>query len=358
MEHDNIRAALAWATAAGEIELALRLAGALVRFWSTRGLMREGRTRLSEALASPDGVSPAILAKAHFAAGYAALGEGDFREARTDFERSLEQARAASDGRAEGAALAQLAWLAMAGGEADEARSLAEQSSALAEQAGDNLVASGAATTLADVELAEGKMDEAIERYEHGLTLRRGLGDKRLVANSLVGLGRAYLLRGDYERAAALFEEALGLAREVKDTWVISVALGHLARKRLLADGDTAKARELTAEALRLARDRNDRRLAAEWVQTLAVACVLEGSKADAARFAASAIVLCETTGAEPYPAEELLQERFLTEVLADSEFAAALGTARGQGPEDLVAEAVEAAAQRRSSETITSPGA
>ncbi|MGZ4438850.1 MAG: protein kinase domain-containing protein [Gaiellaceae bacterium] len=354
VEHDNIRAALAWATAAGEVELALRLAGALVRFWSTRGLMREGRARLAEALASPDGVAPAILAKAHFAAGYAALGEGDFREARTDFERSLEQARAASDERAEGSALAQLAWLSMAGGEAEEARTLAEQSSELAEKGGDTLVASGAATTLADIALAGGNADEAIELYERGLTLRRGLGDRRLVANSLVGLGRAELLRGDYVRAAALFEEALGLAREVKDTWIISVAHGNLARVRLCADGDTGQARELLAEALRLARDRNDRRLAAEWVQALAAACALEGSTAEAARFAASAEALCETTGAEPYPAEELIRERFLEPVRSDPSFAAALGAAKAQPPEELVAAAVEAA-QRPSSETVTS---
>jgi non-specific serine/threonine protein kinase len=358
VEQDNIRAALAWASSAGEIELALRMAGALVRFWSTRGLMREGRTRLSEALASPDGVSPAILAKARFAAGYAALGEGDFREAGADFERSLEQARAASDGQAEGAALAQLAWLAMAGGEAEEARSLAEQASVLAEEAGDTLVASGSATTLADVALAAQKWDEAIERYEHGLTLRRGLGDRRLIANSLVGLGRAELLRGDNARAAALFEEALGLAREVKDTWITSGALGNLARVWLLADRDTPRVRQLLAEALRLARDRNDRRLAAEWVQVLAAACALEGAAPDAARFAASAEALCETTGAELYPAEELIQERFLKEVRSDAGFATALGVARAQPPEELVSAAVEAAAQRRSSETVTSPGA
>jgi predicted ATPase len=356
VDQDNIRAALAWATSAGEVELALRLAGALVRFWSTRGLMREGRARLAEALSSPDGVAPAILAKAHFAAGYAALGEGDFREARTDFERSLEQARAAEDKHAEGAALAQLAWLSMAGGEAEEARTLAEQSSELAEASGDAIVASGAATTLGDIALAGGNPDEAIERYEHGLTLRRGLGDRRLVANSLVGLGRAELLRGDYERAAALFGEALGLANEVKDTWIISVAHGNLARVRLLADGDTGKARELLAEALRLARDRNDRRLAAEWVQGLAAAFALEGAKPEAARFTAAAVALCETTGAEPYPAEELIRERFLEPVRAETGFTAALEGARASAPEELVAEAVDAAAQRRSSETVTSP--
>ena len=132
-ENDNVRAALAWATSAGETELALRLAGALVRFWSSRGLMREGRGRLAEALAAADGVAPAIIAKARFAAGYAALGEGDLREARAEFERSHELARAAADGRAEGAALAQLAWLSMAAGEPDAARELAEQSTDLAE---------------------------------------------------------------------------------------------------------------------------------------------------------------------------------------------------------------------------------
>ena len=46
-ENDNIRAALTWSIASGEVELGLQLAGALVRFWSTRGLMGEGRRWLA-----------------------------------------------------------------------------------------------------------------------------------------------------------------------------------------------------------------------------------------------------------------------------------------------------------------------
>ncbi len=356
-ENDNIRAAIIWAIGAGEVELALRLAGALVRFWSTRGLMREGRARLAEALAAPGSVEPATLAKAHFAAGYAAVGEGDFLAARSDFERSLALAREAADERAEGAALAQLAWLASVGGEPERARELAEHSAELADRVGDKLTASGAATTLADLAAAAGNRDEAIALYERGLALRRALGDKRLIANSLVGHGRAQLLKGDYERARTLLDEALLLARQVKDTWIISVALGNLGRVELGADGDPRKARGLLAEALHLARDRNDRRGSAQWAQALAAACALEGRAADASQLCACAEALRETTGAEIYPAETLIQERFLTSVLAEAGFAAELEKARALSPEELIATAV-AAAGDRAAQTVATPTA
>ena len=354
-ENDNIRAAVTWAVGAGEVHLALRLAGALVRFWSTRGLMREGRARLAEALAAPGSVEPATLAKAHFAAGYAAVGEGDFLAARSDFERSLELAREAADEQAEGAALAQLAWLASVGGEPERARELAEQSAELAERVGDKLTASGAATTLADLAAAAGDRDEAIALYERGLALRRALGDKRLVANSLVGHGRAQLLKSDYQRARALLDEALVLARQVKDTWIISVALGNLGRVELCADGDPRRARALLAEALELARDRNDRRGSAQWAQALAAACALERRPVEAAQLCACAEALRETTGAEIYPAERLIQERFLAAVLAEPGFAAELERTRGLPPDELIATAV-AAAGDRAPQTVASP--
>ena len=342
-ENDNIRAALAWSFESRQVELGLRLAGALVRFWSTRGLMREGRGRLADALDAAGGsVAPASLAKAYFAAGFAAVGQGDFLQARTDFELSLEHARKAADEKAEGSALAQLAWLAMASGD-DRARELAESSAELAEHAGDKLTASGAVTTLADLAVADGKGEEAIQLYERGLGLRRALGDQRLVANSLVGLGRAQMLQGDYPRATALLEEALTLARRVKDTWVASVALGNLARVLLCADGDRGRAGVLLAEGMRLARDRNDRRLTAEWAQALAAARALEGRPGEAGRLSACADALRETTGAELYPAETMIQDLFLAPIRADAGFSAALETARGLSADELIALAVEA---------------
>src|SRR5918911_286689 len=53
-EHDNLRATLDWFGASGESELALRLAGALSRFWDEKGHLAEGRRRLESGLRTDD----------------------------------------------------------------------------------------------------------------------------------------------------------------------------------------------------------------------------------------------------------------------------------------------------------------
>ena len=310
-ETDNLRAALSWAIAAGEGELALRLASALVRFWSTRGLLAEGRRRLDDALANGDGRAPALLAKGTFAAGYTTLGEGDFASARSFFERSLEYAKEAGDARGEAAALAQLAWLAMASGELETAGDLARRSSETVGELDDKVTASGALGTLAEIALAQGHYDEAAELFERGLALRRRLGDSRLVANSLLGLGRVSLLAGDHEQARRVLEEGLGLAQELKDTWSISVALTNLGRVRLY-ERDAAGARGFLSDALKLARDRGDRRVAAESVQTLGAVCAIESRSREAIELFAAADRLLESTGGVPSPLETAVRERFL----------------------------------------------
>ena len=74
-ESDNIRAALSWTIVAGEVEVGLRLAGALVPFWSLRGLKAEGRHWLAEVLAV--GGARDSLSEAHIAELEAALGATD-----------------------------------------------------------------------------------------------------------------------------------------------------------------------------------------------------------------------------------------------------------------------------------------
>ena len=59
-EHDNMRAALSWALERKEVEVALRLGGALWWFWWMRGHNSEGRRWLEEALAMEGRGSPEV----------------------------------------------------------------------------------------------------------------------------------------------------------------------------------------------------------------------------------------------------------------------------------------------------------
>jgi predicted ATPase len=350
-ENDNIRAALAWSFESGQVELGLRLAGALVRFWSIRGLMTEGRRWLTEALGAAEGVDPAVLGKAHFAAGFAALGQGDYPQAKPLFEQALELARQAGDVKLEAMALQQIGWLVMTGGKYEEAhgeraRELAGRALELARSIGDKLVQSGSLNILAELSAEEGDEATANELYEQSLTLRRELGDKRLIANSVLTLGRAELTRGDYEKATGHLQEGYSLSREIGDTWSMSLALTNLGRVALRDGGDTAEAGKLFADALKLAKERGDKRVAAECLQGLAVVAS-PGDGAQAARLFGACDALLEAIGATPTSIEVALNEEFIPSLkssLGVERFTVEWGAGRAEQPEEAIEEALAVA--------------
>ena len=118
-EHDNLRAALAWARRQREVALGLRLAGALARFWVLRGHLSEGRewlegllaleaadqatrgagrtTSTDEAVPVPGRVPGRVWAKALFGAGELATYQQDFSRAVPLLEQSLTLAREAGE---------------------------------------------------------------------------------------------------------------------------------------------------------------------------------------------------------------------------------------------------------------------
>ncbi len=309
-EIGNLRAALRFSEDAGELELGLRLAGALTRFWSVQGLMAEIRPWLARALPSAAGVAAPVRARALYAAGHAALGQGQFAEASARFEEALELYREPADERGQAACLAQLGWLASARGEVDAASASSTRSLAIAEEIGAWDVASVARSTLADLASQRGAFPQAAELLEQSLALRRRLGDRRNVANALLGLARVELLRDDPRRARQLAEEGLELAREVSDTWSISVGtatLGLLA----LAAGDLGEARRHLGIALELAWSRGDDRTVAEVLVGLA-AVAAPADPHVAARIWGAADALRAVIGASPSPTERALEERYL----------------------------------------------
>jgi predicted ATPase/DNA-binding CsgD family transcriptional regulator/Tfp pilus assembly protein PilF len=296
-EHDNFRAALAWLLERQDAEAALRLAGALGRYWSIRGHWSEGRRWLDGALgvssevASPiraralivaarlawqqsDNASAIVLARASLAimqesgdkAGIAdslrvlgaATHEGrGAAAARELFEQSLTMARESGDQQQIAAALNNVANVAMEQGDFAAARTLFAESLAVLQEMGDKVGIPLALRNLGTVARRQGNLVAAQELYERSLLASRELGDEPGDSATLNHLGSLARDRGEYDTARLLHEESLAIRRETGDKIAIATVLQNLglaARAR----GDAAAARVHVEESLAVARASGD----------------------------------------------------------------------------------------------------
>ncbi len=282
-EHDNFRAVLTWALSPaggappdGRLEIALRLGGALWRFWFMRGDLLEGEHWLETALAQVHAVaeSPppsqhappvpaAVRASAHTGAGEMAWGRGDIERARRHHEAALALRRAQDDPDGVAQSLHNLGNLALERGDYGQARAL----------------------------------------HEEALAIRRARGSPRDVALSLCNLGRLAALRGEYGTAHILLEESLRLAAQVggnlSRAWPLH-ALGELA----LLEGDAAAAAGAFAESLALAREVGLKE-AVGALEGIALAAAL-GEAEPAVRLLGAAEAVRETIRAPQLPTERV----------------------------------------------------
>ena len=154
--HEDLRAALGWLATHGEGEQALRLGVALWPYWRLRGPRGEATSWARRLLTRHGGTAPAALRAAALAcAGDLAWRRGDFGEARSLLEQSLQLspnpgpaqgvAGAGQGVRSAGgappvraAALFRLGLLARAQGDLGRARAAAEESLHLAREGGDD----------------------------------------------------------------------------------------------------------------------------------------------------------------------------------------------------------------------------
>jgi len=107
----NLRAAVQWSLAAGELEPALRAAAALWMFWFVRGYATEGRQWLDALLAQPKAATAAAArAKALFTAGMLAFYQGDHAAGRALHQEGLALQRQLGDRAGIASALFGLGW--------------------------------------------------------------------------------------------------------------------------------------------------------------------------------------------------------------------------------------------------------
>ncbi len=338
VEHDNLRAALDWALGQGESTAALRIGGAIWRFWVNHGHLEEGRRWLDRALAQagdpaarsdlapaapPDAVSTsAVQAKALKAAGNLAYTCGDHPTARHLLEASLAYSRQLGDARGIAAALnnlgnvarsqgdytyavtlleESLAWKRRLGDRAALASSLSNlgivvkdqgdhtragllyaESLAIWRELGDEAGIAGMLNTLGIAAFTRGDDGEARALYAEALALRRHLGDQHGIAAILLNLGSVEWMSGHYPAARALFAESLKLRTELGDLEGVANSLHHLAYTAL-KEGEVGEVAPLFRESLRLHRDGGRKRGIAECLGGLAAVALVEGHPAQAA---------------------------------------------------------------------------
>jgi predicted ATPase/DNA-binding NarL/FixJ family response regulator len=255
-ENDNLRAALSWLLTAGEAETVVRLAAALVPFWSERGHLSEGRGWLERAVATGGPDLPASMrARALSGAGMLAMLQMDVPAARAFLDESLALWRAT--GNVQGAA--------------------------------------DVLSMLAHAVHLEGDIAAMVALSEESLTLYRDLADRRGVAGALGQVGHAAWHQQAFPRARALLSEALVLLRELETgpaIWnpFLSMthvlwSLGNVARDQ----GDFAAARALYAEGMAAAQEQGSAFHVAVLLDSFASLAAAEGQIARAARLLGAA---------------------------------------------------------------------
>ena len=196
-EHDNLRGALQWTESVGEVDLGLRLAGALA------GHLREG-VRWLEAVQSVGAGPPIARAKVFGGLGLLSLLEGDLARARVNLEMSLRLVRELRDTPGIVEALNSLGRVTLDEGDAVSAHSHFNESLVLARAIGHRWGAGFALTGLAQVAVVEGDDDRARSLFEQALGVYRGLDSRPHVAATLANLASVLLAQGIDKAANAV----------------------------------------------------------------------------------------------------------------------------------------------------------
>ncbi|HEY3062718.1 MAG TPA: LuxR C-terminal-related transcriptional regulator [Chloroflexota bacterium] len=255
-EHQNLRSALSWLLSVGDVEAGLRLATALVPFWSNRGHLSEGRIWLERGLTIDGSTVPgARRAKALSGAGMLAMLQIDSPGARPLLEQSLTLCRAS--GNTQGAA--------------------------------------DALGMLAHAVHFEGDIPAMVALGEQSLALYREVDDRMGIAGALGQLGHAAWHQQQYPAAWALLQDALALLRELESSWSLwnpfmSIThvlwtLGNVARDQ----ADYPTARSLYAEGMVAAQEQGSAFHVAVLLDSFASLAATQGQAARAARLLGAA---------------------------------------------------------------------
>jgi hypothetical protein len=244
-DHNNIRAALQHSADKASDDALLRLAGALGRFWATRGYWGEGMSWLKLALGRSEQASRGARARALEWLGQFEANTGNPEAARRLLEESAREGRMAGDRRVLSGALRKLGSIGdLAGG-----RALLEEALAVSRVGNIKREIAWNLCSLAANLVNSGTIDAAEPLLQESIAVGRECGDATPIVISMRILGQLHTARGAYESARIVLEEGSSLARSL-NMWnqVLDIQLGDLA----VAQEDWARAEDYYRQSLRV----------------------------------------------------------------------------------------------------------
>lgn len=276
VEHDNLRSALSWAVEC-DIDMALRLAGALGIMWFVRGYLSEGRRWLETALARGSTASTAARAKAHLWAGDLACWQYDLERAQGSLEEALRLYRELHDREGVAWALYRLARTAGFQTGHDPATGLYAKPT-----------------------------DHIVRLMYESLAIHQEMGNAFGIMMAHGNLGATALFRGNSERARRHLEEAFARGPESYQAGTWLYLIGDLS----LTQGDARQAHAHFTEAIVLSRDLRIPRDCAQGLEGLAQVAAADRQFERAVRLYSAGSALRERIGFPMYARARQVFER------------------------------------------------
>lgn len=262
-ELENLRSAIEWSASAGKADAALRILGALVYFWFSRGFLgSEWNDLVHQALASPEGSRrTSYRAKALNGIGLTCWEDAQARERLPELSEALSIAQELGDRWNTAMAMRYLGLLQNIEGNYAAAHPLLEQSLEIWQEIGPaaDLERAIGLIFIGDVAINQGQRDRAKSLYEESIAGLERAGDLNWRGYAVRRLGHLAWVEGECERAFRLCKESLDLNMHMADPRGIVACLAGFASIATSA-GDYGNAvvlaaaveRQLTATGIRL----------------------------------------------------------------------------------------------------------
>jgi predicted ATPase/DNA-binding NarL/FixJ family response regulator len=343
LEHDNLRAALAWCQTTGTPELGLRAAGLLAWFWQVHGHISEGRARLTGLLALTGEAPTALRADSLRFAASLALVQSDDRVARALFEESLAIRRTLGEPAGLVGPLSGLGYAAMRQGDDVTAQACFEEAVNIQRQLGDQVGVAESLNSLANLVHARGDLVAARALYEQSWAFNHEIGYRADVVEH--NLGVVAQEQGDLAAARQYFEASVATKRILDDAPGLALSLAKLGEV-IATQGDLAAAQRVLAESVVLERELGDRAGLAFVLERLAVVAAGHAMPQRALRLAGASSALRELLGVPlSRPAQLTLDASLSTAWHALRAEVAALAWQEGRAtsPERAIALALDA---------------